>query len=70
MLLPVEMAKKPKKLQVVDLMRTRSAASDLGLHCFLRPVCPNILSKCVILSVKFLVTFFSLDHAEMLEVSQ
>ena len=23
----------------------RFAASDLGLHCLLRPVCPNTLSK-------------------------
>ena len=24
----------------------RCAASDLGLHCLLRPACPNTLSKC------------------------
>ena len=32
----------------------RSAASHLGLHCLLRPVCPNTYSKMVIVTVEVL----------------
>ena len=45
-----------------DLM-PHSEASDLGLHCLLRPACPNIygyygISNCRVSGLFFIITMF------------